>query len=604
VFFLINHFIKRLTREGFKSFAVPLLAFALAVLINLLGGIKAWLEFEFNDMMDNYPIIAELSDHTGNITDGLFVEAKTIALFTEPDVFGSLVEYTGTMMMKRSLDMFDISDLTEKIEHQDIMFIGVSANRGSVMRFREGHGITAHPIRTILTPSAVRNGASFDFFEGYSEIIELPENLIEDSRVNVVDTSSFFNSLFRMCLVSEDLLEFAVEDDEGNLFLRFFYQSEMIINRTGLSQNAAVETQLQIIGTLTGFGESVILAPYETVANLAMVSDGISQIITYPIGPLEDYFIDYLLRRRLQLLYFITDNEAEKANESGVMVGITGFDAADLSPENGAVITFYDGYGEDIFASDESVCLVGEDMLGRVEDGILRTGVRSRNPFLPAEYYTVAEAELTVIGTVSGDDAYGGLGGAVFVPFLTANALGAASDGGSFYAERLYITVADNLELTPFKETASFSFARVRPIYDSRPFSLTVYDTDFYDTLEPLRLNIILVESATPFVYFIAVCVGFIASILMTRRRKPEFAIMRSVGVHRLKIFFAAVTEQAALCAVGAVLGGGLVYLLWDFYSIERTLLFTVCYLLGTVFSAVKAAGTNVLKILHERTRD
>jgi ABC-type antimicrobial peptide transport system permease subunit len=396
--FLTVHFFRRLRREGIKSIIVPLLAFVLVVLINILGGIKERLETDYEYMMDEYPIIAELSDLTGETADGINIGEKYIGLFTDPDAPLSLQEYTGDIAMKRGMEITRVS--------------GLPAN--------------------------------------------------------------------------------------------------------------------------------------------------------------------------------------------GTLIGITGIMADDIfsGSEIGAFITFYEGFDESIFKTDGLYCAVSEDMLKNVKDGVLSIIIRAKPPDTISNYREEATiaAELTVVGTVSGADS-----GSVYAPFWTVTAFGTEGFDTPPYTERLFITLANNRELPHFKQRAALSFPRVRPIHDTRPFAMTIYDSDFYETLESLRQNILFVDFASPFLYILSVGIGFFASVQLSRRRKPEFAVMRSVGIHKRDIFLGALAEQAALSIAGAALGCALVAAAWGYLSFERPAIFLACYIFGTVFSAARSAGTNVLKIFHER---
>ena len=133
------------------------------------------------------------------------------------------------------------------------------------------------------------------------------------------------------------------------------------------------------------------------------------------------------------------------------------------------------------------------------------------------------------------------------------------------------------------------------------PIAMTIYDSTFYETIEPLLQNTILVDIAIPIVYVIAVCVGFLAATLLTRQRKSEFAVMRSVGIHRRDVFTGVFSEQLILSLSGAVLGCALTVLIFREISIERPAVLLGCYLIGTIFAAARVAGTNVLKVMKDK---
>ena len=394
--FMLGHSIKRLSREGVKSLSVPLIAFVLVILINVLGGIRAWLITQFNDTMNNYPIVAVLSDLTATEIDGLFIEMHYINLFFDPDVPFSLKRFTGELMMKRTLENLEISGKT--------------------------------------------------------------------GDVNVVGITN---------LKSDDL----------------------------------------------------------------------------------------------------------------------------LNPEYGAKVTFYEGYDESIFLSNELVCVVSEDIYQFAEKGLLNVlfSLEMPDEVIPGEIVTT-EAKLTVIGTV-----YGAGHGIIYSPFWAVSEIAEELAGVQPFAESLRVRLNNNRHLSEFKGNAAMSFSRARPIRDSRPHAMIVYDSEFYETLEPLRQNIIVVDVAIPFIYVLSIAVGFLTSVLLTRRRKAEFAIMRSVGINKWVVFMSALVEQALLSVAGAALGFAFVAVIWGYAIITRPAVFLACYLLGAVFAAAGAAGTNVMKVLRDR---
>jgi len=376
--FILSHSVKRLVREGAKSLSVPLIALVFIILINLLGGIKAWLEEEYADTMENFPIIAVVSDLSGGNTDQLRIGVNYITFFTDPDRPITLADHTGDPALKRTFNDAIIPGFPETVQLTGVTFID-------------------------------------------------PDNIL---------------------------------------------------------------------------------------------------------GGME-----------------------------------------------GTVVTFYEGFDESIFFTDEMVCMISEDLFELVQNGML----------------PVFFAELKVIGTVAGAGYK-----TIIAPFWTVCSLLEKEYGIAPHSESLSVRVEDNNELSVFKQLAALSFSRTRP-FGSRPFAMTVYDSVFYETLEYLRRNIIVIDAATPFIYLLSTAVGFLTSVLLTRRRKAEFAVMRSVGVHKRVIFFSALVEQAFLSMVGVVTGVAFVAAIWGYVSLTRPAVFLACYLLGAIFAARSAAVTNVLKVLRDK---
>ena len=340
-----------------------------------------------------------------------------------------------------------------------------------------------------------------------------------------------------------------------------------------------------------------------TIADMLFIEEKYIELFCGPAGkwqPIDKYVKDVMLKRELDIA------------GTGALIGIN--DAAAAGEVN---FTFFDGYDEGIFKTAEKVCLVSEDILERAESGVLRAEFRSKprsyqelverlieiatNMYRPVTEWVThftepvgVETELTIVGTVTGS-------GVVYCPYLTAGAIGAASDGYTAYTDSLSAVISDNRRMNEFKRAAWWHFPKGGTVYDARPVSMIVYDSQFYDKIVPMMQNIMLLKAAEPFVYAAAVCIGFIASYLITRRRRHEFALMRSLGAGRLNVFLGALAEQAALCAIGAALGTLLAALIWGYISFMRPAMFLACYMVGAAVSAARAADSNVLKILREK---
>ncbi|MCL2221485.1 MAG: ABC transporter permease [Oscillospiraceae bacterium] len=388
---MFRYALKRQLREGIKILAVPLVAFTLVVLINALGGIREWLEYEYEYTMDNFVVVAQLSDLWGDVTDELAVAQDYISIFTDPDMPVSLYRFTNELMLRRSFEV---------------------------------------------------------------------KSLIGDIGVELIGV-------------------------------------------TGLAADAVLASE---------------------------TSD----------------------------------------------------------------VNFFYGYDESLMQGNELTAIVSDDLLEMVDGGRVSINIMVN---LPGEEAKAREEEVTVIGTVSSDTG----DSLVYLPFWTVSALAEDIAEAPLLSELLSITLAENRELSAFKDVASLIFPRVMPVFDTRPFAMTIYDSEFFETLEPLRQNLILVDVAIPFVYIIAVGVGFLTSVLLTRQRKAEFAVMRSVGMRRGSIFTVALGEQFLLCIIGSALGLAAIAVFWGYLNFERPLIFLACYMLGAIFSAARAARTNVLLLLRER---
>ena len=435
--FLLSCSVKRLCREKAKSLTVPFIALTLVVLINALGGIEQWLEAQYEDILDNFAIRAQLSDLSGLNTRELHIGRVDIERFSNPDAPMSTYNFITDLALRRTF-------------HGERMADGVPV--GLI-------GITSLAADEVLTLDYT---VAINFFDGFDG-----GELQSDEFVG---------------LVSEDLLHLTVD---GKI-------------------NIGISIQLP------GLLERVFVPEHNP-------------------GIVQDEWGNF----------FFTD----------------GFHMWPAHPDS---IFFYETYTE-------------------------------------GELITI-ERTFTVIGSVSGV-----VENTVYGSFWPLTALLEEYTEKPPYSELLSLRIADNRDLSTFKGIAAMHYARAGPLFDTRPLAITVFDLEFYETLEPLRQNAILVGVAIPIVYIISITVGFLTSMLLTRRRNAEFAVMRSVGVSRGSIFFGAIGEQLALCAIGAAFGLSLIALFWGYLDFERPAIFIACYMLGAVFSAARAARTNVLAILRER---
>jgi hypothetical protein len=547
--YILRYFIKRIPREGFKSLSVPALAFTMVFLINVLGGIRERMAAEYAYVMDHHPIHIVVSDGDGIAQDGLEIGERYIDQFTDPEALWSLYEYVDNVRLRRTLDI-----LEESSSHESALLIGISdwilTNDGMITFFmpeREDGGI--------------KRGTVDFFYEDMSV-----------DMLNLYREGGWTSYVF----LSEDIAD-ALGDGGLNI-------SIAIPRGPNIRMIEIQEDWVQPTGKISGAGSNFILMDHDFIALLVRISTPFtSEILT----PSYDIVIDG------KVYQYSWHNISVKMTlpTDAQLIGISTIQSEEIFTENGAAIRFYDGYDEGVFASDEYICVVSEDMLGRVADGILSMTVRSRTGLMQP-----VGTELKVVGTVAGTDE-----SVVYAPFKVVNALGSESDSHPPYTEILRATLADNRELILFKDTAIRSFSRVGVFFNVRHHAMTIFDAEFYDKTEALMQTIFFIEITTPFVYVISVCLGFVASFLLTRRRKAEFANMRSVGVNKRVIFAGALFEQFALCIVGVATGCALYSAVWGDISYEQSAVFLLCYTLGAAFSAMRAAGTDVLKILREK---
>ena len=565
--YLLKYFIKRLPREGFKSLSVPALALALIYLINVMGGVKARMEEEYEDTIQNYPIRIEVSNGDGTANDGLEIGETYLAQLTDPEALWSLYDFITDVELKRTLDIMGAEAPLVNLElltvgwHEHIKYVATDYNDDVSWYF----GINMVPDE--VSEAYPDPDIYFEPYEGIPEDEMMFYKFLQDE-------NGYWHTVegYEYIFVSEDVLEY-VKDG----LLRFD-----VIRRMG--PNTRLYTYIFAVS-------GVVKGP---VSGKIFGSSNLSFVIKRAMGETRFRNTICLLPDESTMTVGDTFQVSIMVDTpvAGTLIGVSSINSEDmLKPENGVDIAFYEGYDEKILLTDENVALVSEDVIAWAEAGLLTIPVRSRGNVI-----NVPEAQLKIIGTISG------AGEALVVaPFLTVSRLGVESDESRPFTERMSATLLDNRELVGFKQAATRTFKESGIFFNARVFSMTIYDSEFYGITEALMQTIYFIDIATPFVYLIAVGVGFVASFLLTRRRKGEFAMMRSVGVGKTGIFFGALFEQTMLCLIGVALGCLIFTLTWEYMFIERPLIFLGCYMLGAAISAARAAGTDVLRLLREK---
>jgi len=544
--------------------SVPVLALVLVFLINMLGGIRAQMEAEFEYVMDHHPIYFELSDGDGTATDGLIITERYIAQLTEPDYLWSLSDYVENILIKRELYI-----VGEQAPPVNVELIGISDPFSAVYFGDEGF-----LVNEIINPGNYEQNFDIDWEQLETQDLDIFIDVFHGYSRDLYEFSLYYGSA---CLVTEDILKYV---NNGILKLNITVQE---------GRNERVYTnKLNIAGVIRGpvsgkvfcfnFAFSSMLNPTGNSAGGdrryfgATMPNGNSELV---YGPVE---------------MFITQDPTIY----GSLIGITMPEDHEAFLPAGLVnAEFTDGYDKTVFISDEHVCVVTEGAMLWVQNGVVHISTQSKAD----DKAKPVEVELRVIGTAPGDDS-----NTIYIPFKTANEIGHMSDGQQAYADRLRATISDNRNLLDFKHTALRTFNNVGIFFNPRVSSMTIFDAEFYDMTETLQQTIFFIDIVTPFVYAIAVCIGFVASFLLTRRRTSEFAVMRSIGVNKESIFVVTLFEQALLCAAGALIGCVIFALTWDMVFISRAAVFLACYVAGAVLSAARAAGTDVLRLLRDKT--
>lgn len=177
-----------------------------------------------------------------------------------------------------------------------------------------------------------------------------------------------------------------------------------------------------------------------------------------------------------------------------------------------------------------------------------------------------------------------------------------AGAGVEFYADSAAFTVSDALKLNAFK--AQMQEFGLKSVQATAPLShngdaLVVDDGNFVKAADHLKENLSLL---TVFLYFILIIVaftGYITSYLLMQSRRPEFAIMRSLGTSKKACFGTLFTESVTLQMIGGLLGF-LVAMLMRTVSVDAipVIIAVLFFMVGTVAALLLLSRFSVMAIL------
>lgn len=179
-------------------------------------------------------------------------------------------------------------------------------------------------------------------------------------------------------------------------------------------------------------------------------------------------------------------------------------------------------------------------------------------------------------------------------------------NGVSFMADTLSFQVSDPLRLNEFKEEMKelgFMEREAGSMDSYSGIALAVDDSSFISMADNLRFAMDIMTAFLPAVLILAALVGYVVSSLLAGSRAEEYALLRLMGVERLRSSAGFWAEQAVLILAGAA-AGDLCALL--FHPGIRVILLAdgvllVAYLLGAA-AACWRMGRGAVMALGQRT--
>lgn len=244
-----------------------------------------------------------------------------------------------------------------------------------------------------------------------------------------------------------------------------------------------------------------------------------------------------------------------------LLVGITSTALSpELWPENGCYIQWNEGYGENIFAESDLVCLVPDSMIVSVDE---ETG----KPYLELGFTNWLtnplrehSCKLWVIGTYKGGD-----GNSIYCPYTVCETVYIELEEVRS-VQAIRATLRSNDDLEELRNVSKQWFAEPNPLgeqtlwgeygYKYYPFALDINDDLLQRATTTLQNSMTVNRICSILVLCLSAGAGLVIGFLMVRSRKREIALMRTMGTPDRSIYFSFLLEQMLCFGLGIAFGG------------------------------------------------
>lgn len=302
------------------------------------------------------------------------------------------------------------------------------------------------------------------------------------------------------------------------------------------------------------------------------------------------------------------DMKCTKTDENGLplettteasMIGISSFYVAQELTENyGGEVHWYDGFNESVLATEELICLVPESMKDEktVEMTFYYKGTNVHGH--PFERTVVRSFRVVGYYIVEGNSS-------LYCPYAVMKQV-SAELGARRIITQVCARLNDNTALPQLRETAAEWFAEPNAAGIHTPwgrfgYEYYIYAMDIDDVMlrnleasmkNSMRLNAL----AAAVVFMLSAGAGFLTGFLVIRSRKPEIALMRTMGTSHVSIYGELALEQLACIAVGILVGGS--YTLWK--PAGNLAIFGGVYYIGLTVALLIFLRKNLLTTIKE----
>lgn len=355
--------------------------------------------------------------------------------------------------------------------------------------------------------------------------------------------------------------------------------------------------QQKLLKTQEDFPISCVVTDIRGTKSVGLRMDAaIAEFVTGEDSPMHGLVQQVLLTK--EFTYSIPALGIPDRGSLTSLVGVSHPQCANkLDTDMGAQVTWLT---EDFFESDQLQLVLPETLylqlqeMPQLQEEPLTLMVTDPcvNPNFEPELAT-QPMEFQVAGYYAGGS-YG-----IYMPYNAAQKM----EGEYFRrntCDSISFLAADNLALDALSQTASQVFGVVDPTapafsQEAEGVALTIHDEQYRATVAALTQNIQRTGYLLPVVLLLGIGVGFLVSFLSTRSEKRTYALMRTMGMTRGKLFFSILREQLVLVALAV-----LIALAITRESIPAVSYF-VCYAVGCVASVMKSIQVPPSAILREQ---
>lgn len=274
-----------------------------------------------------------------------------------------------------------------------------------------------------------------------------------------------------------------------------------------------------------------------------------------------------------------------------LLTGVTNERCADrLNPAMGASVTLFE---EDFYNSEEPLLLISEElygMLGGEETFAVFLKDPAINPDIDPDHGR-GNVEFRIAGY------YSGKGTDLYMPFPAAQAI-SVQISQKTHTDSIAFLAADNTKLDELSKAASVKFKAVDPLgtdSDGISAALTIHDEQYRSTVAVLKQNIERTAYLLPVILLLSLGVGFLISFLATHGERMTYALMRTLGMTRGRLFASILREQMLLTLLAALTAALITN------RFQPALWYLLCHGIGCYIAVIRSVRVAPTAILREQ---